>query len=229
MKPIINGLLFVIVTACAYAQGASIRLHVVHRFSFADEVAEGSVQAVFPEDQQPKATETQKIIIHPHPREVAIGKGKSLLVWFSYTNPPTNKHEVYGEADQPDFGAVLSNRTLYVCSWRSPELSVPVLNQYLRSVLSGRMSQKDARSTAVLLARCSEHLQVLDETTPELDGLREQLVKIGHLPTVVATTDGFLVTFFTWTGLPQGELSKWSIHMKGRLIADVKREHVTNI
>jgi len=229
MKPIIKGVLLVIVTACAYAQGASIRLHVVHRFSFADEVAEGSVLAVFPEDEQAKAIETRRIIIHPHPREVDIGTTKSLLVWFSYTNPPTNKREVQGEADQPDFGALLSDRTLYVCSRRSPKLSVPVLNQYLRSALSGRMSEKDARSTAVLLARCSEHLQVLDETTPELDGLREQLVKIGHLPTVVPTSDGFLVTFFTWTGLPQGEVSKWSIQMKGKLIADVKRDHVTNI
>lgn len=222
-------LLLLVVGSPLLAQNEAVELTVVRTKVLAQETSGSHLKAIFPKGEEPQTGESKQIKLYPRPVPFELRGVQGELTWFSYTNPPKDKRVIYTEADQTTFGSFLFRDHLYVCSWRSIQSSVPVMNALLSSVSSESLTEAEARSLALLFAKCSDTLQIYGDDKPSFFSAEAQqkMEKVAAPPTSENHNGDISVVLYSWSALPAGEVSKWTFLFRGNEVVSVKREPVS--
>ncbi|HYG98736.1 MAG TPA: hypothetical protein VD837_06355 [Terriglobales bacterium] len=194
-------ILLLIVTSPLFAQTEAVELTVVHTNTLTGGDFDHHLTAIFPKGEEPHTGESRKIRLYPRPVPFELRGVQGKLTWFSYTNPPEDSSVIYTEADQPTFGSFLLRDHLYVCSWRSIQSSVPVMNALLSSVTSEPLTEPEVRSIALLFAKCSDTLQIFGDEKPSFSSAeaQKQMEKIAT-PVVSELRDGNICVVVLFMG-----------------------------
>lgn len=222
-------LFFCMTAASGFAQTDSAVLTVLSDSAVADKHLPKRVNAILPKGERGNTDEFQKIRFYRQRLPFELKGANGVLAWFSYTNPPKDKRAIFVEADQTTFGSFLLRDRLYVCSLRSLQSSVPVMNALLSSVSSVSLTEAEARSIAFLFAKCSDTLQIYGDDKAAFISAeaQQQMEKIAKPPTSENRNGDISVVFYSWSALPAGEVSKWTFLFRGNEVVSVKREPVS--
>jgi len=225
----ISLVLFLCMAASGFGQTDSTELTVLRDSSVVDEHVPKHLTAILPKGEQGNTEEFRKIRFYRQRLPFEFRGAKGVLVWFSYTNPPKDRRTVFVEADQTTFGSFLLQNHLYVCSFRSIQSSVPVMNALLSSVSSAPLTEVEARSMALLFAKCSDTLQIYGDDKPSFLSTEAQLKmeKVASPPASENHNGDISVVLYSWSALPAGEVSKWTFLFRGNEVVSVKREPVS--
>jgi hypothetical protein len=187
------------------------------------------LEAILPSGMTGKPDESRQIEFFTQMIPFEFRGADGIVVWFSYRNPPKGKGWHHAEADQPTYGSFFYRRKLYVCSLGSIQSSIPVINELLSSGNRSPLTEGEARSMALLFARCSETLQIYGDTPHISDEAREQLKGLASAPTARTVDGNVQVTFYSWSSFPVSRANKWSFVFRGTKIVSVDREPISNV
>lgn len=211
------------------AQNKSVELTVVRPDTSVQSNFKSHLLAILPYGEEPRSSRSNKIKFYARPVPFELRGKQGMLTWFSYTNPPEDEGRFYTEADQPVLGSLLYEDKLYVCSSRSIQSSIPVVNELLSSTGSEPLTKAEALSIALLFAKCSDTVQIYGDEKSSFfsEEAQEKMGKVA-VPPVAKTVNGQIaVTFYSWSALPAGEVSKWSFSFQGNQLAKVRREPIS--
>jgi hypothetical protein len=210
--------------ACTvFAQTKTVTFTVVSAGSAAVSSAPKHIRAVLSTEDDSEHVDTLKIRFYPGPSKFVVAGQEGLLTWFSYTNPPMDRKRVFVEADQTTFGGLLYENILYVCTPNQPQKSLAVINQLLASVGSSHLSASDAEAIALLLAKCSNTLQVFGDPQSTSEDAQRRMEKIASPPTSTRVDGEIHVDFYSWSALPTDAISKWSLVFNAHSLVKVDR------
>jgi hypothetical protein len=222
----------VILLLCAFAssgfsQTKAVTFTVITDASAAHSPAPEHIRAVLPMEDTSAHINSRKIRFYPGGSKFVFRNAEGLLTWFSYTSPPKNKKRVYIEADQTSFGALLYRNTLYVCTPDQPQQSLPVINALLASVHADSLNELEAQSVALLMAKCSDTLQVYGDPQSTSEAAQKQMQKVASPPITAAVNGDTKVEFYSWSTLPNGAISRWSFLFRANRLLTVDRVEVS--
>ena len=223
----VSVLLLCMMVPCAVAQTNSVELTVVHADAPPKGVTSNRVKAVFPNGEGPPVNKPRKIKYYPRPVPFEFRGAEGELTWFSYTNPPKDKNTFFVEADQPILGSLLYRGKLYVCSSSSAQSSIPVINALLSSASSASLTEDEARSMALLFAKCSDTVQIYGDEQSSFEDAQKRMQNVAVPPVVRALNGEISVVLYSWSALPVGEISKWSFLFRAKEIVSVRRDPVS--
>ncbi len=226
MKIFITFLLFVFVSSGG-GQTRIATFTVITSASDAHSAAPKHIRAVLPAEDNSEHLGTLKIKFYPEALDFVLNGKSGLLEWFSYTNPPKDKRRIFVEADQTSFGSLLYRNTLYVCQPGQPQQSLPVINQLLASTLSGSLTKIDAQSVALMLAKCSDTLQVYGDPQSTSEPAQKRMQNIASPPVSTMVDQDVRVEFYSWSALPDGTISKWTFLFRANRLLTVTRTGVS--
>lgn len=206
------------------ARAESVLLSVVRVGSPVEKSIPSKLEAVIPADVRPEGT--HKVRFYRGSIQVKLAGSQAQLAWFSYTNPPADKHTFFVEADMPVFGGFIHKDKLYVCSPISPEASVPALNAFLYSMSVERLDGTEARDFAMLSAKCIGAGKIYGDSDQIADPLgRELLARVASFPSVETAENQIKVVFYSWEPL-KGSVVKWSFVFGPIQILSIHQEDV---
>lgn len=225
-----KSLLLAPVMSCvlASAQVRNSALTVVDRGSIPVRDIPQKIQAIVPLEGMPDGIESRTISFYSRTVPVEIMGAKGLLAWFSYTHPPKQKMMVSVEADQPTFGSVLYNRKLYVCPQQSPSASIPVMNRLIASLGTESITDGDAISLALAMAKCSSTLYIFADPQGASKEGDDRMRSVASPPKVKRVKGNVQVEFYSWAPLPQGEMSRWLITFEEKAVREILRVPISS-
>ena len=86
--------------------------------------------------------------------------------------------------------------------------SLPVINELLSSAKAGSLRDTEAQSIALLMAKCSETLQVYGDPQRISESTQKRMQKVASPPTNRMVDGDISVEFYSWAALPNGKISK---------------------
>lgn len=181
------------------------------------------IEAVLSAKDDSVHIDTRKIWFHPGSLRFAFEGQDGLLTWFSYTNPPSDRKRVYIEADQTAFGALLYKNTLYVCAPHRPQESIAVINALLASAKADPLSEADAQSISLLMAKCSDALQVYGDPQSSSKSAQKRMQKVASPPYTTTGNGEIRVEFYSWSALSDDAISKWTFHFRANRLLSLDR------
>ena len=100
------------------------------------------------------------------------------------------------------------------------------MNALLSAISTESMTEAEARSLALLFAKCSDTLQIYGDDKPSFFSAEAQqkMEKVATPPVLENHNGNISVVFYSWSALPAGELSKWTFLFRGNEVVSVKRE-----
>jgi hypothetical protein len=216
-------LLICFVASAAFAQTKAVTFTVITANSAAHPPAPNHIRAILSSEDNSEHIDTLKIKFFPNSSQFVLRGEHGLLTWFSYTDPPTDKKKAFIEADQTSFGALLYRNTLYVCTPDRPQHSLPVINELLASAKADSLGEADAQSIALLMAKCSNTLQVYGDPQSTLKSAQERIQKVASPPATTTVNGDIKVEFYSWSALPDGAISKWTFLYRANRLLTVAR------
>lgn len=221
LKALIAALL---AATCCLVEAESVVLTVVQVGSPIERTIPSRLEATIAAGVEAEGTHKIRFYRTLVPVRLAGTEGK--LAWFSYTNPPKDKHWIHIEADMPVYGGFINQSRLYVCSPTSGEDSVPVLNAFLRAIPVEKLSDVEARDFALLSGQCMGAGQIYGHTEQIADPIgRELLARVAAPPTVGVSEHQTIVVFYSWDAL-KGSVMKWSFVYRAAQVHSIRVENV---
>ena len=211
----------------AFAQTRSVTFTVITADSPARPHAPNHINALLSSKDDSEHINSLKIKFYSNPSKFVLKGESGLLTWFSYTDPPTDKKKVCIEADQTSFGALIYRNTLYVCSPDRPQQSLPVINELLASAKVDSLEESEAQSVALLMAKCSNTLQVYGDPQSTSESAQKRMQKMASPPSITTVNGDIKVEFYSWSALPDSAISKWSFTFHANRLLMVARTEVS--
>jgi hypothetical protein len=103
------------------------------------------------------------------------------------------------------------------------------MNALLSAISSESITEAEARSLAILFAKCSDTLQIYGDDKPSFFSAEAQqkMEKVAAPPASENHNGDISVVLYSWSALPAGEVSKWTFLFRGNEVVSVKREPVS--
>ncbi len=220
-------LLLCLAATAGFAQDRVATFTVITDTSAAHSSAPKRIRAVLAAQDDSEHIDSLKIKFYPGASKFHLNGENGLLTWFSYTNPPKDKKRINVEADQTSFGSLLYRNTLYVCTPGHPQQSLPVINEFLKSVDATPLTKADAQAVALLTAKCSDTLQVYGDIQSTSQSTQALMQKVASPPVTTMVDGDIHVEFYSWSALPDGAISKWSFLFRADRLAAIARTEVS--